>query len=368
MLTFFSVENFMNFKEKIEWDLKKTCNYEFNENAIRNKTVSKGLIYGYNGSGKSNFVLAVFDIITHLTDNRKHTESYELYTNLFNQMDYTTFCYKFDFDGHTVSYEYKKTSLESLVEEKLEIDDRVVISYDYITQRGKVELEGAQNLQLSALNPELSRVKAIKSSVILAINDVNRTYMAFMSFVERMLMFYTLDNRGYQGFRVSSENIPNGIVASGRLQEFQDLLHENNLFYELVAREVDNKMEIRCKFGDKEVNLFSIASTGTRSLALFFYWYIQMNETSFVIIDEFDAFYHYELAECIVKKLKEQNNCQIFLTTHNTDLLSNDLLRPDCYFEICENSIKALSDKTEKELRKAHNLQKMYKAGAFYEE
>lgn len=368
MLIFFSVENFMNFKEKIEWDLKKTCNYEFNENVIRNKTVSKGLIYGYNGSGKSNFALAVFDIITHLTDNRKHAESYELYTNLFSKKEYATFLYRFDFDGHIVSYEYKKKSLENLIEEKLEIDDQVVLYYDYLAQKGEIRLQGAENLPLNSLNPELSRVKAIKNSALLVKNDVNQTFLAFISFVEKMLMFYTLDNRGYQGFRVSSQNISNGIVTSGRLSEFQDLLYENNIFYKLVAKEVDDKMEIHCKFGDKEVNIFSIASTGTRSLALFFYWYIQMDETSFVIIDEFDAFYHYELAECIVKKLKEKNNCQIFLTTHNTDLLSNDLLRPDCYFEIFENSIKALSDKTAKELRKAHNLQKMYKAGAFYEE
>ncbi len=54
-----------------------------------------------------------------------------------------------------------------------------------------------------------------------------------------------------------------------------------------------------------------------------------------------------------------------FVTTHNTDLMSNDILRPDCYFLIQDNQIKAISECTEKELRKAHNLQKMYKAGAF---
>ena len=56
---------------------------------------------------------------------------------------------------------------------------------------------------------------------------------------------------------------------------------------------------------------------------------------------------------------------QIFTTTHNTYLMSNDLLRPDCYFILKNNKIKAISDLTEKELRQAHNLQKMYKAGAF---
>ena len=56
---------------------------------------------------------------------------------------------------------------------------------------------------------------------------------------------------------------------------------------------------------------------------------------------------------------------QIFTTTHNTDLMSNGLLRPDGYFLLENNSIKAIADLTDKELRQAHNLQKMYKAGAF---
>ena len=45
--------------------------------------------------------------------------------------------------------------------------------------------------------------------------------------------------------------------------------------------------------------------------------------------------------------------------------MSNDLLRPDGYFLLENNSIKAIADLTDKELRQAHNLQKMYKAGAF---
>lgn len=90
-----------------------------------------------------------------------------------------------------------------------------------------------------------------------------------------------------------------------------------------------------------------------------------MEKASFVFIDEFDAFYHYELSETVQKRLRKISDVQVFTTTHNTDLMSNDLLRPDCYFLLENNSINAISELTEKELRQAHNLQKMYKAGAF---
>ena len=45
--------------------------------------------------------------------------------------------------------------------------------------------------------------------------------------------------------------------------------------------------------------------------------------------------------------------------------MSNDILRPDCYFILKNNKISSLDKTTTKELRRAHNLEKMYKAGAF---
>ena len=64
----------------------------------------------------------------------------------------------------------------------------------------------------------------------------------------------------------------------------------------------------------------------------------------------------------VQRHLNQIAGVQIFTTTHNTDLMSNDL-RPDSYFLLANNSM--ISQLTEKELRQAHNLQKMYKAGAF---
>ena len=84
-------------------------------------------------------------------------------------------------------------------------------------------------------------------------------------------------------------------------------------------------------------------------------------------MDEFDAYYHYELSSYIVKYILKQKNAQILFTSHNTNLMNNDLFRPDCLFIMQNKGIKTMSDLTEKELRQAHNLQKMYKAGAFDE-
>ncbi len=265
-----------------------------------------------------------------------------------------------------MKYQYGKTSLDTLVYEALEISGEKVLEYNYQSNDGFVRLEGAETLNNTMKNDSpISRVKYVSSNAILVDNDINRVFQNFMSYVNRMLLFYSLDQRGYQGFSIGAESVAQGIIDSGCLGDFERFLAENNIFYHLQEAEVDGRKAIYCKFKNRSADFFRIASTGTRSLALFYYWYVKMKSTSLVYIDEFDAFYHYDLSRSIVKRIAKLEGVQVILTTHNLNLMSNDLLRPDCYFVLKNNSIRALPELTEKEIRKAHNLQKMYKAGTF---
>jgi len=102
-------------------------------------------------------------------------------------------------------------------------------------------------------------------------------------------------------------------------------------------------------------------------VALFYVWFQDIREkgkVSFLFIDEFDAFYHFELSKLIVEELKK-TDVQFMLTTHNTSIMTNDLLRPDCYFIMNKEHIVSLADATDKELREAHNLEKIYKSNGF---
>lgn len=366
MLKKFSVENFKGFKDKITLDIGSPSNYGFHPEVIKDCCITKGIIYGINGCGKSNLGLAIFDVITHLTEKQKLLQNYDFYLNMSGRKSFAEFEYTFVFDGHELVYRYSKTDVVVLKEESLSIDGKEVIYYDFLAKDGFTLLEGSDTLNASIKSDSpISRVKYVSSNSILADNAQNQTFKKFIDFVDRMLLFYSLDNRGYEGFMNGSEGIAEGIVNAGKVKDFQKFLKENDIDYDLYEHEVDGHKAIYCHFDNKDADFFKIASTGTRSLALFYYWYIRMGKASFVFIDEFDAFYHFELSESVQKKVNEILGVQIFTTTHNTDLMSNDLLRPDCYFLLKDNSIRAISELTEKELRQAHNLQKMYKAGAF---
>lgn len=366
MLKKFCVENFKNFKDKITFDMGTPSNYGFNSEMIRNGCVTKGIIYGVNSCGKSNLGLAIFDIIVHLTEKQKIMQGYDSYLNLDGRKSFAEFEYVFGFDGHEVVYKYKKKDVNTILYESLSIDEKEVIYYDFVSREGFTSLAGSDTLNASIKNESpISRVKYVNNNSILVDNTENQVFKQFINFVERMLLFYSLDSRGYEGFMNGSEGIAEGIINSGKVDDFQKFLAENGIVYDLYAVDEDGRKVIYCRFQNEDASFFRIVSTGTRSLAVFYYWYIKMKAASFVFIDEFDAFYHYELSENLEKRLKKIEGVQIFTTTHNTNLMSNDILRPDCHFILGDNKIKAISQRTEKELRQAHNLQKMYKAGAF---
>ena len=368
MLTRFSVENFKSFSDKLEFDLEKTGNYEFNSEAIKDGVVNKGIIYGFNGCGKSSLGLAILDIVAHMTDKQCIERQYPPYLCMNHSQNIPAiFDYKFRFSGSDVLYHYEKNNLHTLICERLWIDGREVLNYDFDSHKGFLLLKGAETLNLESRDAAISRVKYVSSNAILANCHENDVFHLFVEFVNKMLLFYSLEDRQYQGLQLGSDNITDGIIRSGRVDEFQNFLKSNAINLKLGVKEKDGEKQLITIFPNGVVDFFSIASTGTRSLALLFYWYTRMDKASFVYIDEFDAFYHYELAESVVTLLKRLESVQIILTTHNTDLLSNDLLRPDCYFWLNGSRITPICDLTEKEIRKAHNLQKMFKAGAFRE-
>jgi len=364
MLSKFKVKNFMNFEKELVLDLSSTNQYEFNSRAIKNGISNTALIYGMNGSGKSNLGLAVFDIALNLTDKQKNLNHYRHYLNLKSDQN-AKFTYEFNFNGANLVYKYEKSGVQKMVIEDLYINDKHVLSYDHIAHVGFTSLLGTETLNTDLNEKNISFVKYIGSNAILSESDENRTFYDFISFVDNMLLFSSLEKNFYLGYRLGGDTISRAIVEQGHLKGFEDFLREIGIDYSLVEGNVDGETEIFCDFGNnKKANFFSIASRGTCSVSLFYYWLINMAEVSFVFIDEFDAFYHNELAKFIVSVLLEQN-AQAVLTTHNTSIMTNSIMRPDCLYNLQSNTIHPFSKLTNKDIRKAHNIEKMYKAGSF---
>ncbi|MCJ8270359.1 MAG: ATP-binding protein [Psychrosphaera sp.] len=367
MLTKFEVTNFKNFENTFTFDFTDTKSYAFNSECVQDKVVSKALIYGQNGVGKSNLGFAMFDLISHLTSKISNAKNYQNYLNALSNNKLAEFVYVFKFGEQTLEYRYGKSNEKTLVYEKLSINGIEYIAIDrQINSIAAIGLEGTENLKKDLGDSQISLVAYVKNNAILATNAINSCFNQFVEFIDGMLFFRSLDKNSFIGFEEDSFKIEADIVNRGNLEDFQTFLNDAGVNCRLKAIENSGIINIAFDFGKKHIPFYDIASTGTRSLALFYAWLqrVKSSNASFVFIDEFDAFYHQSLSALIIEKLRTIQP-QVVLTTHNTSLMTNDLLRPDCYFLMNNKEIKSLANRTRKELRFAHNIEKMYKAGTF---
>ncbi len=366
MLTKFAVTNYRGFNNRIYWDLSNPSNYSFNTHAVINGIVKNGIIYGPNGAGKSNFGLAIFDIANHLSHKWKKPDYYQNYACAAGHNQPVEFEYTFYLGGHTLLYNYSKVASElkgELVREQLTVDNKEVLLNDKgvlkISDEFGLATTAIQNLKDNANN--ISIVNYLLSSVPLPQGHV---LLLLRDFVENMLFFRSLDYREFIGLKEGSSNIEEYIIKNNLTDDFAAYLKETSgQDYKFVPN-TQGENTLFCKMGDVKIPFQWVASTGTKNLELQYYWLKEMSNASFVFIDEFDAFYHYELSYRISKRLFKEKN-QVFLTTHDTFLLSNELLRPDCFFILRNNTIQAICNMTDKELRFGHNLEKLYRGGTF---
>ncbi|HKM35999.1 MAG TPA: AAA family ATPase [Lachnospiraceae bacterium] len=378
MLKKFSVTNFKGFENKTTLDLGDVRNYAFNEQAIdpEEKIVKLALLYGPNGIGKSNLCHAIFDIVSNLTDNRVSPTYYESnYSNgNTDPIDLTEFEYLFQFKGIPVRYAYGKKSFRKIQYESLTIGDKTVLHYDKRIIKGKpiLAMGGTESLNIDLDKIDISLVKYVKANSILTDTVENITFNLFFSFVERMLEFWSLDRRDFQGFEPltnNGRNIGRDIIDQKNVEEFKQFLGNIGVENNIVAeKNPDGEFDLYYNYKNRKVDFLDNCSSGIRALTLFFFWLQRMRDSShpasLVCIDEFDAFYNYSISAEIIKLLKKVN-CQVILTTHNTTLMTNELLRPDCFFIMSQEKIASFPNLTDKELRHAHNLEKMYKSKMF---
>ncbi|WP_455513503.1 AAA family ATPase [Porphyromonas sp.] len=369
MLKEFRVQGYRGFKDELRWSLVPEGKYDFASYAIDEKTglIKSGIVFGKNGSGKSNLGYALFDIINHLVYGLKKDDDYYDNFTYANRPDREVqFTYIFDFDSQELEYQYSKDRKGRLTSEELRYQGKTLIKrskqtplilegFD-LSEETRTKLEqGVNHFSIPAYL--LDRQPLPQGHYLLHLKE----------FVEEMLWFKHLGTQTFMGTKTPIEDVGTFIIEEGLLQDFQSFLKEvSDQDYTLVSKTINDYKYLYCLIDGETLALDFVASTGTMALCLLYYWMkqIELQGIRFVFIDEFDAFYHFALSKAVSKRLFNLP-AQVFVSSHNTALMTNDLLRPDCYFIIDGKEIKSLPQLTEKELQWGHSLEKLYRGGAF---
>lgn len=367
MLKKFEVHNFMGFKDNFVFDLTSNKKYAYNSEMIEKGIIKKTLIFGENSSGKSNLCSALMDITFHIVDKEKLIIPPNVYLNANNNIPYATFKYHFQFGKKYIVYEYAKKTCMELCYEKLYVNNVQVMEYNYFDYTHNfINLPGTENLNKIQLQQQLSMIKYIYSNTI---QDDKSDIKQLVEFVNGMLYFKSLlDGNRYMGYRLGSDDLASLILSKNKLTDFQNFLNDMGLKYNLVPiRNVAGFPAIGVKFSTGTiVELSQVASSGTKTLWLFYCWLLEFENLKLLIIDEFDAYYHYDLSYKILNLVNKYSNLQSILTTHTTFLMRKEVTRPDCCFIINDSSkISPICKLTNKEIRETNNIEKMYRDGEF---
>lgn len=361
MLKKFTVSNYKNFKDEISLDFSKIGEYSFNMDSL-----SMRLIYGRNATGKTNFGRALLDIKILLYGMFRNDENSVLINA--DSQDTAKFIYEFQFGSDEVVYKYSRFANTELCDEELYINGEAIIKCDF--KNSKFDFQGLSIISAETVNTNRYLKKdEMDNEYVLPflrwlINNTafsdDSVLIQLFEYVRKMDMI-TVGNDLLYSNRNFLENLKNPVY----LHNFEDFLNLMGIECKLVLKELpDGQVELY--FAHKKlVPFYRTASSGT--LALTSLYQKIVSNPSLIYIDDFAAFYHYEMAEKLICYFKDKYpECQFIMTSHNTNLMTNKIMRPDCLFILSSRgTLTALCDATERELREGHNLEKMYIRGEF---
>lgn len=374
MLKSFKINNYKNFKNDLLLDFSNISGYKFSNDCITRQLIGKMIIYGKNATGKTNLGRALCDLSYTLNLKDSFSMKRESIKNADSDNQITLFQYTFLFNDNRdeIVYEYSKYNRDILKYEKLMINNQTVYFYDFDEKKFcsyNYDILPKQDILNKYLENTQSKdrksIPFLSWIVMNAAVDEDSIYGKIYNFAKKSILVYSPNSHIYFKRTISIETLEKN------LDSLENFLNEMGVHCHLVIQTLpDGEKELYFKYSQQLVPFLKNASSGTLSLFNFFINFIMIHRScSLLYFDEFDAFFHHEMAERILLYLKRQfTDSLVILTTHNTNLMTNSLMRPDCLYILSSNgNLTSLNNATNRELREGHNLEKMYISGEFAE-
>ena len=362
MIIRFSFQNFKSYKNETTLDFQSAAIPEFDNAIIKREKVSSLLpvsaVYGPNGGGKTNLLMAlaclisiVVDPICKLEKNRtkvyQQTISYQPFLFDDDSEDVPTI---FDLFFRTAENEFRYyISLQNG-----EIIDECLYKKTYTGKKTAMIFERERNL--------ITLGASLKSKTINT--DVNPK-MPFLSFLginynipvitEAQCWFESCILRNY----ADSASETSLMLSSGKDQKKNILRLMNDMGIDISDYEYDNEhkeLYLYRTIGGKKYELnFLGESAGTQKLfSVLPYVIIALNEGRLMIVDELDAKLHPKLLRYIIFLFKNTEinrlGAQLLFTSHDLTTMSNSVFRRD------EIWFAALNENRESEIYSLYDI------------
>ncbi len=393
MLIEFSVSNYLSIKEAITFSMVASnavkelesptegVNNVFWDKSNKNKYLKSAVIYGANGSGKSNLLSAIGFyrrfILSSSNDRQADDEIMTIPFLLSTETENKSSSFEMVFVMDTIRFRYgfeatKKTvTSEWLFGFDTENSNKESTYFTRENQNIKVfnksfkEGKGLENntrpnaLFLSTvaqLNGEISNKiqNWLKTNinVISGLEDSTTGYTIGRfqdqkEFRSKIINFFKLINLGIEDIKIEETALDNLSKISPKkkedekitalIQELQKQLKERmkkgGVAKEITINAFHNKFDEANKLIDTIALDFELESKGTQKLfGLLGPWFDTLEKGKILIVDELDSRLHTKLTAELLKIFQSsinKKNAQLIFASHDTNLLRNDLFRRD---------------------------------------
>ncbi len=366
MLLRFSVSGYRGFDGPIEIDFTDKKNYQFGKDCVRGEVLDKIVIVGGNGAGKTNFGYALVDIITTVTGFTRDIGQMDerCFLNGYSREGKAEFCYEFIHRGSRIEYSYSKGSPTSILSERLVVDRSTLFDYS-------ASDPASGTYDLARLGLAMDDVTGLDGSVSLirTCSEKRRTsgdpaIEAVWRFARQALYYRAMWKKDeHIGLMDTDDDVEGYIIDNGYLEEFLEFLKDVGLECGNIC---PSGRELAIRTGEKEIPFADAASRGTMIMCRLFCWIKRCRDSeALIFFDDFDDMFHFATARAAITRIISSNRSQCIFVTHNSGLITNDFLRPDCCFILESGRLSSLASRTEKDIRKGHNLEKMLRDGVF---
>lgn len=376
MVKEFSFGNYRSFKEIQSLNMTASKINELTENNIivlneKQSLLKSKAIYGANASGKSNVVKALVSFIKIIKNSVRDEKVLDLIENfklsvetefepsffqLIFVMNKMQFRYGFEVTNKKIKSEWlfgvpKEREVCYFVREENSIKDISKLHFEegfkllsiYNDSEGENEVFRTNSLFLSAvaaMNGKLSKqlINAISSITVLSglqdkqLYNISGTNLKNEATKNKITDFLKIADVGINSLDViEPESNNNNLVVQEPPVEYLKRMEHSSKIGSVIS--LHNKYnERKEKVGETNLQFLSSQSEGTLKMfeiSTFIINAIENGET--LVIDEFDARLHPLVSKKIVELFNSQGNseAQLIFATHDTNLLSADLLRRD---------------------------------------
>lgn len=360
----FKAKNFKSYKDEVVFSFR-ALNSEFRSENYHEVELSNGetirllnsaVIYGANASGKSNIIWAMFALISFIRSSREQDPSdtirYEPFL-LSTQTATSPISLSIEFVADKEIYSYNVSYTEErFVSESLICSSRGITyfsrSYDEVSFFGELsEFNGKSflknHLVLSKLgleaNPIIQSVySALTSSQTfpvgneIRLSEINKKNAkeilkkdeSILS--QRLIRLIKISDLGIQDVKIiehdfSKVQFPSGIDEMDKQRFINDYTWEIKMFHKTLEGNQQG-LNIATESAGTQV-LFGV---GARVLYV-------LEQGSFLAYDEMNVAMHPRIFQLLVNlfnnPVSNPNNAQLLITTHDTGLLQDNLMRAD---------------------------------------